>query len=340
MDTHIIHIVVKGDTLSALAKKYNTTVTELKKANKLTSDLIKIGQRLQIPLLKPTNVQPTTTPQLKFPFIIVKSPNNLFGNDSKHSKGGKLPDGYYTYNGKLYSMSKDELGKVLIDLMEYGSANSHGIFEPKYENSVVKMAKEFLKNKSYSLSNTYSDKDLIRGIRRSDKFENYRSFIERELKRIIKSNNNKITQGKILLSGADAGYLHFQKEFSNYLKTGLIIGIDQVSHIEVELNDVVYKNGIPSKLKTTFILYDTYGLDMEDMKKFASIGLDVKPRTNTEYREALSRMNSILKERDGKERFVSAFFGYYFSCWWVLQYYHDCVPLLVKLRVENVEINL
>lgn len=31
MDTNVVHIVAKGDTLSTLAKKYNTTVTELKK---------------------------------------------------------------------------------------------------------------------------------------------------------------------------------------------------------------------------------------------------------------------------------------------------------------------
>lgn len=44
-----IHTVVKGDTLSSIAKKYGVTITDLKKTNKLTSDTIKIGQKLQIP---------------------------------------------------------------------------------------------------------------------------------------------------------------------------------------------------------------------------------------------------------------------------------------------------
>ncbi|QWC22493.1 LysM peptidoglycan-binding domain-containing protein [Bacillus haikouensis] len=40
--------VKKGDTLSAIAKKYNTTVSKLKKANKLISDRIYVGEALKI----------------------------------------------------------------------------------------------------------------------------------------------------------------------------------------------------------------------------------------------------------------------------------------------------
>ncbi|XXM71460.1 LysM peptidoglycan-binding domain-containing protein [Lysinibacillus sphaericus] len=40
--------VKKGDTLSAIAKKYNTSVSKLKKANKLISDRIYVGETLKI----------------------------------------------------------------------------------------------------------------------------------------------------------------------------------------------------------------------------------------------------------------------------------------------------
>jgi LysM repeat protein len=40
--------VKKGDTLSVIAKKYNTTVSKLKKANKLISDRIYVGESLKI----------------------------------------------------------------------------------------------------------------------------------------------------------------------------------------------------------------------------------------------------------------------------------------------------
>ena len=44
-----VHVVRKGDTLSALAVRYGVTISELKRANGLKSDLIKIGQTLRIP---------------------------------------------------------------------------------------------------------------------------------------------------------------------------------------------------------------------------------------------------------------------------------------------------
>jgi LysM repeat protein len=43
------YTVQKGDSLSVIAKKYQTSVADLKKLNNLTSDLIRISQVLQIP---------------------------------------------------------------------------------------------------------------------------------------------------------------------------------------------------------------------------------------------------------------------------------------------------
>ena len=42
------YIVEKGDTLSSIAKKFNTTVSELKQLNDLTTDFIQVGQMLYI----------------------------------------------------------------------------------------------------------------------------------------------------------------------------------------------------------------------------------------------------------------------------------------------------
>ena len=41
--------VSKGDTLYSIAKKYNTTVDELKKLNNLTNNTLSIGQTLKVP---------------------------------------------------------------------------------------------------------------------------------------------------------------------------------------------------------------------------------------------------------------------------------------------------
>ncbi len=43
------HVVQKGETLSVIAKAAGVTVAELKKANNLTGDEIKVGQKLVIP---------------------------------------------------------------------------------------------------------------------------------------------------------------------------------------------------------------------------------------------------------------------------------------------------
>lgn len=43
------YVVKKGDTLAKIAKSQGTTVTALKKANNLSSDVVRIGQKLKIP---------------------------------------------------------------------------------------------------------------------------------------------------------------------------------------------------------------------------------------------------------------------------------------------------
>lgn len=49
-ETSITYVVKKGDSLYSIASKYNVTITEIKKANNLTSNLLSIGQTLKIPM--------------------------------------------------------------------------------------------------------------------------------------------------------------------------------------------------------------------------------------------------------------------------------------------------
>ena len=57
------YTVKSGDSLSLIAKIHNTTVTDLKSLNKLTSDLIKIGQVLKVPAGSQTAPAPVPTPE-------------------------------------------------------------------------------------------------------------------------------------------------------------------------------------------------------------------------------------------------------------------------------------
>lgn len=43
------YIIKSGDTLYSIAKKYNTTVDKIKQQNNLTTNILSIGQQLQIP---------------------------------------------------------------------------------------------------------------------------------------------------------------------------------------------------------------------------------------------------------------------------------------------------
>lgn len=53
-----VYTVVSGDTLSLIAKKFNVTVDGIKSANKLSSDVIYVGQKLTIPTSSPTTTEP------------------------------------------------------------------------------------------------------------------------------------------------------------------------------------------------------------------------------------------------------------------------------------------
>ncbi len=49
------YTVKSGDNLSLIARNYNTTVTELKSINHLTSDILKVGQVLKVPTSESVN---------------------------------------------------------------------------------------------------------------------------------------------------------------------------------------------------------------------------------------------------------------------------------------------
>jgi LysM repeat protein len=69
--TLVTYVVAKGDSLAGIASKFNSTVDDIVKANKLTdANSIFVGQQLQIPvnLVTPTATRPpTSTPRTPIP---------------------------------------------------------------------------------------------------------------------------------------------------------------------------------------------------------------------------------------------------------------------------------
>src|SRR5690606_10163740 len=106
--TKTTYSVVSGDTLSGIAKKYKTTVANLKKWNNLSSDLILVGQKLSINGTSsnsntttsnpPVVNKPATPPKVEAPTTsqstdtLIQVAKSVLG--TKYVWGGSAPGGF------------------------------------------------------------------------------------------------------------------------------------------------------------------------------------------------------------------------------------------------------
>ncbi|MCS7337728.1 MAG: LysM peptidoglycan-binding domain-containing protein [Verrucomicrobiae bacterium] len=58
-----IYVVKSGDTLSKIAKQFGVTVNAIRRANNLTTDMIKVGDKLRIPARPAESGAPAAAPQ-------------------------------------------------------------------------------------------------------------------------------------------------------------------------------------------------------------------------------------------------------------------------------------
>lgn len=210
-----------------------------------------------------------------YPFIIARSKNTLFAEDSHHAKGKKLPAKFSTRDGTLYTMTKDKLLQELLNLMAWGAIGTNEVVAKD-------LATKFVNNKIYSITNTYTHPTLVNTIRNSKEFKNYVKNTSSDIKEFIKKSNFKITPNELLVkTEIDRLYFDGGKYYQNYWGTGLGITLHQISYIEIELNNVIHQAGKPDKLITTFILYDTFGLDTLDLEKYGILNPFSKDAWNT-----------------------------------------------------------
>lgn len=74
-ETSNTYVVMSGDSLYSIANKYGITADQLKEANNLTSNLLSVGQKLNIPEKSTTSIPSTSQKHTEY---IVKKGDNLY----------------------------------------------------------------------------------------------------------------------------------------------------------------------------------------------------------------------------------------------------------------------
>jgi LysM repeat protein len=121
------HKVAKGDTLTSLAKKYNTAVESLKSANGLRTDAISLGQSLKIPSSKGAAATVSNT---------VPAPAPKGGQSAAFEYDNPLLNksetyGYYTVasGDNLYALARDFF-TTMSELQRINNLGSSTIIRP------------------------------------------------------------------------------------------------------------------------------------------------------------------------------------------------------------------
>jgi membrane-bound lytic murein transglycosylase D len=139
------YIVQKGDNLNTIAKKYNTTVAEIKEWNHLTSPNIKLGTSLQVGIVvasvaNETAVAVLATPELKDIQYEVQKGDNL-GSIAK------------------------KFGSSLTDLKQWNNLHSNNIV---VGNSLVVAKNEIAINTNNATVDSFKKKDIATASSKND----------------------------------------------------------------------------------------------------------------------------------------------------------------------------
>lgn len=139
------YIVQKGDNLNTIAKKYNTTVAEIKEWNHLTSQTLKLGASLQVgnvvvPVANETAVAVVAAPELKDIQYEVQKGDNLGGIAKK-------------------------FGASLTDLKKWNNLHSNNII---VGNSLVVAKNEIAINTNNATVDSFKKKDITTASSKND----------------------------------------------------------------------------------------------------------------------------------------------------------------------------
>jgi membrane-bound lytic murein transglycosylase D len=149
------HKVKKGENLGAIANKYDVTVSELKKWNKLKSNNIMLGANLKI--VKNERVVTTVRKEIKQPKVVESNENEAIASNENSDDTTQNPSDYYEvqkgdnlyYIAKKFNVSVDDLKKwnniedgtvrlgSKLALMNLNSDENETVAEVKTETKIV-----------------------------------------------------------------------------------------------------------------------------------------------------------------------------------------------------------
>ncbi len=169
------YTIQKGDTLTAIAKKYNTTVDALAKANSISNpNLIYAGSKLNIPgssnstTTSTTSTTPTTT-------VTNKATNNTSAQvsvpssatlNSKYNQSQKVTDAYSQYQnqlslkpGEYQSSYQDQIDQILASIQN----NSTFSYDVNADVLYQQYKEQYTKNGQMAMKDTMANAATLSG---------------------------------------------------------------------------------------------------------------------------------------------------------------------------------
>jgi len=226
--------------------------------------------------------------------------------DSKSNSGMLLPNDYDTMIG----VSEAKLKSNMLELMRAGTTVKNGM------GSVAEdMVNHFIANSGGEYENS-----TLENVIGND--ENFKVFVIRVMYKILiklKSVNWDLSQIKDTPDLVRFDNVAFNTADNH--NDGLTITIDGVEHVEVWITEYKPPPSInaPCYIKIKFVLYDTFGLDPDDIKKYGKRKDDSALRYITDWNDTTMQIR------------VQNTVGYGFNSWWLLQHYFNHKPFTTKV---------
>lgn len=252
------------------------------------------------------------------------------GFDLKHHYMSKLnndvkkialsqEDSTYGLNGRINIKDEDcdnldglpeaTLKTNLINLIHTGTTLDNGLKE---------VGEEMVNHFYSSLGGEYENKALNNVISKDSNFTSFKNAVAYKILIKLKQVNwdlSKIKENELVRFDNVA----FNTDTNH--DDGLTILIDAVEHIEVYIEEYKLYPNNKFYLKLKFVLYDTFGLDLEDIKKFGKRNSTSGWRHLTDWNNKTSRI------------YVQNNYGLGFTSWWVLQHRFNRKPFITKVTL-------